>query len=166
MLEIVHSNALVSPCERYRYWLTRRWDLSRSILLFVMLNPSTADVAQNDPTVRKCMGFAHRMGHGGIEIVNLYAYRATKPQQLVERGYPVGPDNDKHIRRISSEHKIAICAWGVNAKGRPSRVADVVEILDSQNCRPMALRLTANGTPWHPLMLPYSAILELSDLPS
>ena len=74
--------AVVSDDGLYRYILTRTWDRSLPALVFCMLNPSTADATVDDPTIRKCIGFAQRLGYGGIIVVNLFAYRATKPREL------------------------------------------------------------------------------------
>src|SRR5437868_12651695 len=84
-------SAVISPCGKFRYRLTRQWG-EGAALPFVMLNPSTADAEQDDPTIRKCVGFAKRMGYDGIEVVNLYAYRATKPTQ------------DRKSTRLNSSH--------------------------------------------------------------
>src|SRR5437870_4841901 len=111
-------SAVISPCGKFRYRLTRQWG-EGAALPFVMLNPSTADAEQDDPTIRKCVGFAKRMGYDGIEVVNLYAYRATKPADLKKAGYPRGPENDRHIEAalVESHANSVICAWGVNARG-------------------------------------------------
>lgn len=151
----MHKHATLSRCGSYRYTLSRVWDVELARLLFVMLNPSKADHTIDDPTASKTMGFARRLGYGGIEIVNLYAYRATNPADMWAAPMSrVGPENDMHIRRAAGEHSRAICAWGANARKDPARVAEVLELLDAQNCRPMALRLLADGTPEHPLYLP------------
>lgn len=151
------TGALVSPCGLYRYRLWRRWS-DKPVLIFIMLNPSTADGEQDDPTIRKCVGFADRMGYGGIEILNLFAYRATKPADLKAAGYLVGPDNDSHIKATLNIYHDVICAWGVNAATAQgwARVKQVMEIVDGIGIEADALRLTANGIPWHPLMLPYA----------
>ena len=151
--------AVVSPCGRYRYSLTRGWgaDLANQPrLLYVMLNPSTADAGQDDPTIRKCIGFAQRLGFLALEVVNLYAFRATDPKALKAAGYPVGPDNDLHIRSALARcHRTVVCAWGVNARGL-ARPAEVLQLIRSVGYEPHALDLCADGTPSHPLMLPYS----------
>lgn len=148
---------------KHREWLSRCWDTALPSMLFVMLNPSTADDFTDDPTIRKCIGFATRYGCGSISVVNLWDYRATNPDALRDAGYPNSPRNDSVIRREAGRHPYAVCAWGSNARKHPQRVAEVVEILESQNCRPMALRLSDDGTPWHPLYLPYTS--TLIDLP-
>jgi len=148
-------SAVISPCGKFRYRLTRQWG-EGAALPFVMLNPSTADAEQDDPTIRKCVGFAKRMGYDGIEVVNLYAYRATKPADLKKAGYPRGPENDRHIEAalVESHANSVICAWGVNARGL-SRPTEVLEIIRRTGMRPTALKLTDDGIPCHPLMLAY-----------
>src|SRR5262245_19133112 len=91
------KEALISPCGLYRYWLTRTWDNSLRRVCWVMLNPSTADAEQDDPTIRRCVGFARSWGAGGIIVVNLFAFRASDPKALLRAADPVGPDNDGHI---------------------------------------------------------------------
>lgn len=154
----IQVGALISDCQQYRYRLWRRWNDGRAVLVFIMFNPSTADGEQDDPTIRKCVGFADRAGYGGIEILNLFAYRATKPADLKLASWPVGPENDAHIRAVLDTYQSVVCAWGVNATTREgwARVRQVVGILSEYSDRPpMALKLTANGVPWHPLMLGY-----------
>lgn len=160
------NGAILSDCGKFRYRLWRYWDASKSPLVFVMLNPSTADANADDPTIRKCIGFAKRYNHGGIEVLNLYAYRATKPADLKKAGYPVGPENDAHIATVVQDHADAhsnvICAWGANAKGL-SRPDAVLRLLRNLGVRPRALHFTNDGIPAHPLMLPYGSGLKYID---
>lgn len=149
--------ALISACQAYRYRLWRRWNDGRAVLVFIMLNPSTADGTQDDPTIRKCVGFADRAGYGGIEILNLFAYRATKPADLKLTGWQIGPENDEHIRAVLDTYSSVVCAWGANATSRQGweRVHQVMDIVTQYTDQPKALKLAANGVPWHPLMLGY-----------
>ena len=78
----VERTAFISPCERYRHALGRHWDNDKGFVLFIMLNPSTADAQQDDPTIRRCMDFAKRWGFGGIEACNLFDWRATDPKAV------------------------------------------------------------------------------------
>ena len=125
-----------------------------------MLNPSTADSISDDPTIRKCIGFAERLGFGGIEVFNLFAFRATNPKDLRAQGYLVGEDNDKIIiNRLQElgmdDDGYVVCAWGANARNL-SRPPYLTSLLSLAGIRLRALRLLADGTPEHPLMLPYS----------
>lgn len=162
------ATALLSACGAYRYRLNRCWGYGRP-LLFVMLNPSTADGSEDDATIRKCVGFARRLGFTGIQVVNLFAYRATDPVELVRAGYPVGPDNDAHIADAVSDagRNLVVCAWGGSAPSlaKDSRVADVMTLLRRRCAKPVALALTNGGVPRHPLMLPYSCSFRLRSLP-
>lgn len=157
------KGAVISNCGAFRYRLWRYWDQPKGALVFIMLNPSTADADDDDPTIRKCMGFARHLGFGGIEIVNLFAYRATKPKELKAAGYLVGPENDRHILAVVEAHASlrdnVICAWGANARGL-SRPGAVMSMLSSQGVRPRALHFTDDGIPAHPLMLPYACGLK------
>jgi hypothetical protein len=146
------KSAALSPCGLFRFALTRQWDARLPRLLFIMLNPSTADADVDDRTVEKCIRFAKRLGFGSIEIVNLYAYRTKNPIVLKQAGFPVGDGNDDHIREAVARASKVICAWGANARST-QRAADVLALID-QWCTPLALRLLTDGTPEHPLYLP------------
>jgi hypothetical protein len=139
----------------YRYDLHRTWgDTSRNgVVCFVMLNPSTADGLQDDPTIRRCIGFAKSWGHAGLVVVNLYAYRSTDPRKLPPSAEAVGPRNDEFIRRWASESRAVVCAWG-SAPFARKRAIRVLEIIRSAGANPVAIRLTKGGCPAHPLYLP------------
>ena len=127
----------------------------------VMLNPSIADAHKDDTTIRKCRGFAERLGFGGLHVVNLYAFRATKPQAMWASQAAgvdiVGPDNDEVLREAFSRGD-AIAAWGAHA--RPDRVAFVSILARAAGARLHALSVTKAGAPGHPLMLSYSCQLQ------
>lgn len=146
------KTALMSPCGLFRLSLTRTWNAALPRLVFIMLNPSVASAAVDDPTVRRCIGFAMALGYGSIEVVNLYAFRATNPLDLKKAGYPVGEGNDAAILRAVSRAGGVICAWGANARALP-RAAQVLDLIELW-CEPMALAWTADGIPKHPLYLP------------
>jgi len=146
------STAEISDCGLYRYSLTRRWSDGRR-MLFVMLNPSTADASQDDPTIRRCIGLAKREGCGSLEVVNLFAFRATDPRALVKARDPVGPLNDHWIVGASDRAEVIVAAWGASLPaGKPSkRPAAVLRLLADRDV--MALGLTNGGCPRHPLYL-------------
>jgi len=167
-LDKVKTDAYISDCTKYRYWLTRVWDKDLPRVMYVLLNPSTADHTINDPTVRKCMGFAKGWGYGSIEIVNLYAYRATKPANLHQmiKGFngskgsdnkkyccPIGPENDKHIKEASERADLIVVGWGNNASRYRSRREDVLELLKGKEIK--CISITAEIQPCHPLMLAF-----------
>ena len=144
---------------KYRYRLTRTWQPKLDPLVWIMLNPSTADASRDDATIRRCIGFAINAGYGGIEVFNLFAQRATHPAELV-RGWPepIGQDNDTHLASIEKSRSI-VCAWGSGIpelhKLIQSRRARLAEILGD---RPLlCLGWTAAGEPFHPLRVPYSS---------
>lgn len=153
--------AVVSECGAFRYWLNRRWS-DGPVLLFVMLNPSTADAEVDDATIRRCATFAHAHGFGGLEVVNLFAFRATKPADLARRGWQVGPENDAYIKRAASEAGEICVAWGaIGDRGAASdRVQAVVPILRRSGKPLQCLRMTRSGFPQHPLYMPATARLQ------
>ena len=153
--------ATLSECGAYRYRLWRKWGCG-SPLLFVMLNPSTADADVDDATIRRCVGFADREGFGELGVVNLYAYRATAPKDLKRAGYPVGPDNDQHIADAAREAAAVCVAWGSNVAGL-ERPQIVLPLLRWLGVEPKCLRITRTGYPQHPLMLPSSCMLQPFD---
>lgn len=137
----------------YRYRLTRTWGSPASPAVFVMLNPSTADAEQDDPTVRRCIGFAKAWGHGSLIVVNLYALRSTDPRALWNHAAPVGGRvNDTHIAGALRQAGLVVAAWGAHA--RPHRVEAFREIAAETRTRVMHLGLTMRGAPRHPLYLP------------
>jgi hypothetical protein len=147
---VVEKSARISQCGAFRYWLGRRWgDLDG--LTFVMLNPSTADALQDDPTIRRCIGFARREGFDAVNVYNLNAYRATRPAALATCADPVGPDNDAYLSLVLTEQRRrghpVVAAWGAHA--RPERVAAVLDLVPGVDWR--CLGLTQHGHPRHPL---------------
>lgn len=150
----MRTDTVLSEDKVYRYKLGRRWsEGSDALVTFVMLNPSTADAELDDPTIRRCIGFAKGWGYGGLLVVNLYAYRATQPVDLWRAADPVGPQNDGYLREALEVAGIrqepVIAAWGANA--RPDRVRQVLAMPWAD--RLMALKVTKSGAPGHPLYL-------------
>lgn len=145
--------AVISECGRYRYGLRRQWFGVGPRALFIMLNPSTADAELDDPTIRRCIGFARRFGCSGVDVVNLYAWRATKPADLWTADDPVGPKNDEWLTRAFRAARLldapVVAAWGAHA--RPGRVAEVLSLPYAD--RLQALGVTKAGAPRHPLYL-------------
>ena len=149
---------------RYRYWLHR--DLGpadKDGLVFVLLNPSTADATQDDPTIRRCVAFGKRWGYRDLTVVNLFALRATRPAVLRQfGGAAIGEHNDAVLRWARAEPRTGtvVAAWG-NHGMHLERDAVVMRII-----RPtMALRVTKLGCPAHPLYLPASAELAPYERP-
>jgi hypothetical protein len=145
------STAFYSPCETYRYGLSRVWDEAAGSVLFVMLNPSTATEMRNDPTIERCQRRATALGFGGLRIANLFAYRATKPEDLRRAPDPVGPENDALLRDWSGSCDMTIAAWGVHGT-LLDRAAQVAPLLRGDVRH---LGLTKQGHPRHPLYVSY-----------
>lgn len=180
-LTYIHSGARISSCGKYRYKLWREW---RGIhdpknwrwlggndgageplgepksVLFVMLNPSTADGETDDPTIRRCAGFARAWKFERLEVVNLYAYRATKPADLfafqAQGGDPIGWENSEIIEQAARDSGLVVCAWGANA----DNAFHVEEVRGWMRDRPhFALGFTKDGYPRHPLYVRMDAQL-------
>ncbi|TGD44567.1 DUF1643 domain-containing protein [Pseudotabrizicola sediminis] len=151
------SVAVYSPCERYRYLLTRVWDRAGARALFVMLNPSTATEVQNDPTVERCERRARALGFGGFRVVNIFAFRATDPRVMRAAPDPVGPGNDAAILSsvLDWQAERVVCAWGGHGVylGRGDAVA---QLLRGTGQPLWHLGLTAAGQPKHPLYIGYA----------
>lgn len=150
------SLAVYSPCERYRYTLTRTWEPAGSRALFIMLNPSTATEAKNDPTVERCERRARVLGHGAFQVCNIFAWRDTDPRALRRAQEPVGAENDEAIREACHWADIAICAWGTHG-AYLGRGPEVERIVRATGVPLHHLGLTKDGHPKHPLYIPYSA---------
>lgn len=165
-------SAVLSDCGRYRYALDRSgWLGGTGSVLFVMLNPSTADAEHDDPTIRRCIRFAQDWGYARLSVANLYAYRATKPADLT----PLGPaaigeetsrgsvghiarygpiyrnHNDDWIRRLTMTADRVIVAWGANAGPVPGRANEVADLIAVHGGCSYALGVTKDGHPRHPL---------------
>jgi hypothetical protein len=119
--------ATISDCGKYRYKLRRSWDVEKGLVLFIMLNPSTADGYENDLTTIRCMNFAKKWGYGGIMIGNIYPFRAKRPKDLrkwLNEGsdyafWKSGDDNRNHVQDMMNQCDLTVCAWGGNHPGTP-----------------------------------------------
>jgi len=157
--DYLKTGAVISPCGQYRYRLWREWlGSTAKSALFIMLNPSTADGSQDDPTIRRCVGYAKSWGYSRMEVVNLFAWRATSPKDLLAvrtPNDPVGCDNQEHIEEAAEEAAIIICAWGAHGQ-HLGQARTMLDWLDSYGFteKAHALRLTKDGSPCHPLYLP------------
>lgn len=162
----IEATASFDSTRTYRYTLLRRWAEGPSVL-WVMLNPSTADEERLDPTLRRCLQFTRSWGmympsrsvvrrdalaavpFGAFEACNLYAFRSTKPKGLWRAADPVGPNNDAAIQSAAKRASLVIVGWGTNAK--PERERRVAQILSDVGVVPHALGTCSNGAPLHPL---------------
>lgn len=149
----MRRSAAFSPCRRYRYTLWRNWsgvaNTASRYVMFVALNPSTADEVRDDPTIRRCIAFARSWGYDSVCITNLFALRATDPRNLLAHAAPVGDRNDGYLRRISRRAALIVAAWGAHGVHR-GRCAQVQALLPNLHY----LRITQTGEPGHPLYLP------------
>lgn len=152
------KGAVLSDDGMYRYQLIRRWGDGRSHVLWIMLNPSTADASVDDPTIRRCIGFTRAWDFDALTVVNLYAYRETKPENLIDAlgaGIDIrGPENKEHIRRSIAGAGLAVLAWGTGFQPLRKRFVprlNVEGMLREAKVPTVVLGLTKNGTPRHPL---------------
>lgn len=185
------SDALLSACGTYRYTLGRNLidvpsrmtarqietivgddpeveatpesiQRSHKPCLFVMLNPSTADASLDDPTIRRCKGFAQREGCTFLTVVNLFALRSTDPDELARHPEPVGVENVTHISRELRRHNpslghLVIAAWGAHPMARHFGVTAIRDRLREEGA--LCLGMTKDGEPRHPLYLRADAAL-------
>lgn len=149
------SAAEFSACRRYRWTLTRTWDDSKRLVVFCGLNPSTADETQDDPTIRRELGFARDWGAGRYVKVNAYGFRSTDPRGLWAVDDPIGEHNFAAIAHWAKAADIFVAAWGANIK---AALAWKLRLLfDVNRITVHALGLTKSGQPVHPLYQPKTA---------
>lgn len=157
------NGVIISDCGKYRYRLSREWDGGTKPCLFIMLNPSTADAEQDDPTIRRCINFARAWGRNELIVVNLFAYRATSPQDMMSVDDAVGPENMRHVKEaadyVMNGYEMfpngrgpIVCAWGAHGTFM-DQDQTVLGWLQDVQATPLALALTKDGQPRHPLYL-------------
>lgn len=153
---LTETGAEISPCGLYRYSLTRRWRPGPTCT-FIMLNPSTADAWQDDPTIRRCRSFAEREGCGALAVANIFAFRATDPKHMKATADPIGPENDAHLieMMVASDGPV-IAAWG--AHGSFLDRARAVRLLTDVPL--WCLGMTKERHPRHPLYVHGETPLE------
>lgn len=161
------SGATLSGCGRYRLRLWRNElqgeaDPCSEGVVFIMLNPSTADAKKDDPTIRRCINFAKAWGLTRIDVVNLFAFRATKPDSLLQAHQEgvdvIGPENDFHMTAACHGAKVVIAGWGKRPPARKwdfvrERAEKVRRALEGRQIELSYLEMTADGTPRRPLFL-------------
>ena len=148
----LHKTAVISKCEKYRYKLTRTWDENKKKVLFIMLNPSTANHIENDLTTIRCINFAEKWGYGGIMIGNVYPFRAKRPKDLkkwLSEGHDYdfwksGDDNRNYVEKMAKQADMIVCAWGCNHPGIPEWVDELGDLFYLELCKD-------DITPKHPL---------------
>jgi hypothetical protein len=159
--QYLETDALLSDDGMYRYWLNRHLSMGDQSVAFVGLNPSTADATKDDPTIRKCAGFARRWGFDWLFMVNLYAWRSTDPKLLVKFAKAqgtnaIGPENLTHLLRVCLRCDLVIAAWGAAplTSGAEAIGEQVLALPQTK-----VLRFTSKGRPEHPLYMPYDVEL-------
>ena len=150
VLQDDRTGAILSDDRTYRYQLWRHWDVFKPRLGWIMLNPSTADETEDDPTIRRCINFAKGWGYGSIVVGNLFALRATEPKELYDHPDPIGPENNEHLREICDEAEAVVAAWGAHGDYQQRGWA-VRQMLDVEL---LALGTTMDDQPVHPLYQP------------
>ena len=146
------KKAIISDCNKYRYELHREWDKDKKKVLFIMLNPSTADGVEDDLTTRRCINFAKKWGYGGTMIGNIYPFRAKRPKDLrkwidtdKDAAFETTVINQAYVGNMATCADLIVCAWGCNYKG------GIPEWIDNLG-RLHYLELCDDGvTPKHPL---------------
>ncbi len=148
---MINSGAIFSEDRIHRYVLIREWDLNKPSLMFVSLNPSTADETKNDPTVRRCIGFAERWGFGKLFMMNMFAFRATLPTDLFNSENPIGDKNDYWLKKIAKKADKIVLAYGNHGdfKGRHIKILKLID-------NPYCIKKSKTGMPTHPLYLKYT----------
>lgn len=141
----MESSAALSSCRQYRYALWRKWSDGPQVL-FVMLNPSTADESTDDPTIRRCIGFAKSWGFGSLCVGNLFALRTPSPDELMQHASPIGHENDQWLERLQESATLTVAAWG-NSGRFQKRSSSVAQLL----IEPHTLGITKLAEPRHPL---------------
>jgi len=151
----MNRSTIFSDDRLYRYTLWREWDESLPYLMVIGLNPSVADETLDDPTIRKCRGFAKQWGFGSLCMTNLFAWRDTDPSKMKKVAFPIGESNQHHLLRCASGAGMVLAAWG--AQGSHLGQDAVVKCFMRQiNITLHCLRPTKDGHPGHPLYIPYS----------
>jgi len=156
----LENDAVISECGQYRYLLRRTWDHAKPRALLIMLNPSTADARKDDATIRSCVRLLSGLGYGSMEVVNLFAFRATKPDELAKQADPIGPKNLDVIEAAIGRCDVAICAWGAYPPAR-QHAAEPLNAIRSRRPAVYCFGKTQAGAPKHPLYIKSGTSLEV-----
>ena len=144
----MHRKADITPDGLYRYSLIRTWDMDKHAVMFIGLNPSTADAEIDDPTVCKCVQYAKRWGYGTLYMTNLFAYRSTDAEGLKDCKDPLGPRNMESLHSFGKRARLVVFAWGANKLAK-----EQAAIVQTMFPKAMCLKLTKDGAPQHPLYI-------------
>ncbi len=149
-MKYLSKSAIISPDSIYRYELTRTWrENDRPPIVWIGLNPSTADANQDDPTIRRIVRFSYDWGYGSMVMLNLFAFRATDPKKLMLAADPMGPDNQSHIMRYAHGPNKMVMAWGNHGAIRNVGPLLIRRLTARPNI--YCLQMTKAGHPRHPL---------------
>lgn len=155
----LENDAVISECGKYRYLLRRVWDFKKPRALLIMLNPSTADARQDDATIRSCVRLLIGLGYGSMEVVNVFAFRATSPKELETEPFPLGGDNYNVVNAALGRCDIVICGWGAH------HMADegsqwIKDLARKEKPQIYCFGKTKSGSPKHPLYIKSGTQLE------
>lgn len=150
-------DAVLSPCKKYRYTLTRRWSPDRNfpdegMINWIMLNPSKADAQVDDATITRCIKRSKTLGFSSLVVTNLFAWRATDPRDMIGVEYPVGPENNEHILEVAGKASRIVFGWGANGEYM-RRDWEVDKMIRELGIHPFCLAITNYGFPMHPLYI-------------
>lgn len=146
---MINSDACISLDKKFRYWLKRTWDNDKPMVAYLMLNPSYADAHVNDTTINNCIAIAKNNGYGGLHVVNIFAYREPQKGELKSESYPVGTENDFHIKDIFSQVNEIILAYGnPDNKIVKERIKEVLGFITNQKLK--CIEKTKDNYPLHP----------------
>lgn len=150
------SGAIISEDKKYRYSLWRVWQKKKPKVLFIMLNPSTADAETDDATIRRCRGYAEAWGYGGFFVGNLFPFRSPEPKDLLKCENPIGHNNEEYLKTMKEHCCLVVCAWGNSSivSKIEKRFPDYKPLKHFYHLH--YLELSKDGTPKHPLYLPKS----------
>ena len=167
----VLPSAVFSDDRKYRYLLQRKINNAKNICVFICLNPSTADEKFDDPTVRRCIGYAREWGYGKLMLGNLYAYRATSPKEMLAQGDRNAPGLDNtgwllYLLEIGNQPgNTVVLGWG-NLGDRLGAASRLREEIKYRGYSSHVLKLTGQDEPAHPLYLRKDLVPQPYDLSS
>lgn len=153
----IEYGAIFDINSKYRYSLWRAWSAHHPRIVFILLNPSTANEHKNDPTIRRCMGFARAWNYGSMEVVNLFAYRATDYRELFKVENPIGAENNRFLMQAVERCSTVVFGWGNRGTllGRDRQVMSLLADRNDVYC----LGITKDGQPRHPLYVKWDTSL-------
>ena len=147
------TDATFSECRKYRYALWRIWDESKPYVMFIGLNPSTADETENDNTTNRCINYAKDWGYGRLCMANLFAFCTKDPDEMKAAKNPIDKDNDVWLKKLSNNAGVVIAAWGDDGS-HLGRSKKVINMFPNLKC----LKVNKSGEPAHPLYQPGTAV--------